>query len=191
MKKTPEGKLVQIHPLITLKIIAMNLKDFQALFTGLAIIATAGFFGWKIIAGWLIVNLEIAIETSRQFKDETNDWLGINLLLKKGNTDALWLKDIAVKIYAYDGKPVNQIIRFEEFHSLTISDKKIDWDTPSKDKRNYTIAPGEIFRFGKIEAVPSGIPLIIEAAVFGKRAFWPKGFQWRASCTSLPVKKEK
>lgn len=155
------------------------------LFTILAIIAAAGFFGWKIIAGWLIVNLEIVIETERKPKDTTHDWLGINLLLKKGSTDGLWLKDVALKIDSFNGERVNEVIRFEEFHSIRIINQKLSWEKQNDDPRKFTIAPGETFRFGRVEIVPFDKPLIIEAAVFGKRAFWPKGFQWRASCFSL------
>lgn len=163
-----------------------DLNQLESILKIVAIISAAGFFGWKIIAGWLIVNLEIEIQTDRRKMDEQNDWLSINLLLKKGNTDALWLKDIVVRLYTPDGVQIFDNITFDEFQSLDIVKEKIRWSPPAKDRRKYTIAPGEVFRFGTIRSVKSNNPLIIEAAVFGKRAFWPKGFQWRSSVTSLP-----
>ncbi|HTE26966.1 hypothetical protein [Flavitalea sp.] len=155
-----------------------------------ALVSAAGFFGWKIIAGWLIVNLEISIETTRQAIDDTNDLLAIKLLLKKGNTDALWLKDIAIKVQDTEGNmEVKHIIRFDEYKSLSINKaSQIVWGSNIKS-RKFTIAPGEVFHFAKIEKVSFDKPLIIEAAVFGKRAFWWKGFQWRASVASLLIEK--
>lgn len=167
----------------------MELKDWESVLTISAIVSAAGFFGWKIIAGWLIVNLEVAIETTRQSIDKDNDWLAITLLLKKGNTDALWLKDIVVRIYDNKGEQWEDDIRFHEYNSLPVVNGKITRSKKNQSPRKYTIAPEEIFRYARVVKVPGGNePLTIEAAVFGKRAFWPKGFQWRSSAVSLPVK---
>ena len=167
----------------------MNINYLETIFKISAIIAAAGFFGWKIIAGWLIINLEISIETTRQSKDEVHDWLAIDLLLKKGNTDGLWLKDVVVRIYNKGGKPVNQVIRIEDFMSVAVKHKQIDWDAKNKDIRKYTLAPGEVFQYGRVVEVPTNTPLIIEAAVLGRRTLWYKDFQWRATAASLPIKK--
>lgn len=156
-----------------------------------AFVSAAGFFIWKIMAGWLIANLEIAIETERQAKDETTDWLSIKILLKKGNTDALWLKDISVKVSDIKRNEGAQIIQFHEFKSLSVINGEINWDNVNEHIRKYAIAPGEIFQFGCVLEVSNNVPLIVEAAVFGNRRFWRRGFQWRASTASLPVKKSK
>lgn len=163
----------------------------QAIFTISAIIATAGFFIWKIIAGWLIINLEISLEATRQIKNNDDDWLSIKLLLKKGSTDGLWLKDIAVRICDLERNQINEIIEFEEIHALKIENEKVKWGSSAFKKRKYTIAPEEIFQFGRIVTVPAEKPLIMEAAVFGRRTFWRKGFQWRASVASLPIENRK
>lgn len=160
----------------------------EKLFTVLAIVATAGFFGWKIFAGWLIINLEIDIQLTRQSKGESKDWLSIVLLLKKGPTDGLWLKDIVVRIYNNDKQLLQEINDIQEYNNIAITNYKFDWNNPPKKKRKYTIAPNEVFRYGLIKEIDAGTPIIVEGAVYGKRPFWRKGFQWRASVTSLPVK---
>lgn len=161
-------------------------------FTILAIIAAAGFFGWKIFAGWLIINLEIDIQLERQPKDSTEDWLSILLLLKKGPTDGLWLKDIVVRIYDNKKHLLQEIKDIQEYNSVAITKNKLDWNKAPKNKTKYTIAPNEVFRFGIIREIKADSPIIVEGAVYGKRPFWRKGFQWRASVASLPVnKKEK
>lgn len=172
-----------------IKQIAHFFDKHPGLFTTLGIIATAGFFGWKIFAGWLIINLEIDIECQRQTKNEIEgkDWLSILLVLKKGATDGLWLKDIAVRMYDSNKQLIEEIKDIQEYNDIAINHDKLDWNNPPKKKRKYTIAPNEVFRYGIIREVEAGSPVIIEAAVYGKRPFWRKGFQWRASVISLPV----
>ena len=70
------------------------LKNTETVLTIIALTSAAGFFIWKLIAGWLILNLEVFIELQRQRKSDDNDFLAIKLKLQKGNTDALWLEDI-------------------------------------------------------------------------------------------------
>jgi hypothetical protein len=167
------------------------LRAPEKLFTILAIIATAGFFGWKIFAGWLIINLEIDIQLARQTKDDTEyDWLSIVLLLKKGPTDGLWLRDIVVRIYDSNKQLLQEIKDIQEYNSVAITNNKIDYIKPPKNKRKYTIAPNEVFRYGIIREIKAEMPVIVEGAVYGKRPFWKKGFQWRASVISLPVNKK-
>lgn len=166
------------------------LNNQSGLFTTLGIIATAGFFGWKIFAGWLIINLEIDIGYKRQTKDKTKgkDWLYISLVLKKGATDGLWLKDIAVRMYDSNKQLIEEIKDIQEYNDIAISDDdKLDWANPPKKKRKYTIAPNEVFRYGILREVEADSPFIIEGAVYGRRPFWKKGFQWRASVVSLPI----
>ncbi|MBL7763895.1 MAG: hypothetical protein JNL23_10760 [Chitinophagaceae bacterium] len=160
------------------------------LFTTLAIIAAAGFFGWKIFAGWLIINLELDIQPVRQTKNETEDWLSILLILKKGPTDGLWLKDVVVRIYDSNKQLLEEIKDIQEYYNVAITNNKLDWSKQPKNKRKYTIAPNEIFRYGIVREIKAGSPVIIEGAVYGKRPFWQKGFQWRASVISLPVSKK-
>lgn len=176
-----------------LKHIVHYFNNHAGLFTTLGIIATAGFFGWKIFAGWLIINLEIDIECKRQTNNETEgkDWLSILLVLKKGATDGLWLKDIAVRMYGSNKQLIEEIKDIQEYNDVTIKDDKLDWDNPPEKKRKYTIAPNEVFRYGILREVEAGSPLIIEGAVYGRRPFWRKGFQWRASVISMPVDKNK
>lgn len=50
----------------------------------IGLVAAGCYFMWKVIAGWLVVNLEIAIETERQEETEEFDLLAFKILFKKG-----------------------------------------------------------------------------------------------------------
>jgi hypothetical protein len=166
----------------------MCISNWESAATIAAIVSTAGFFAWKVIAGWLIINLEIDLLIKRQLKPNGKDWLSIDLVLRKGATDGLWLKDIVVRIYDDKKGLINELKDIQEYKNLAVVENKLNWNIPPSKKRKYTIAPGEVFRYGAIEEVDADKPLIIEGAVYGKRPFWRKGFQWRASVTSLPSK---
>lgn len=165
-------------------------NNHSGLFTTLGILATPGFFGWKIFSCWLIINFEIDIQRKRQTNNEIEDkdWLYILLVLKKGATDGLWLKDIAVRIYDSHIQLKEEIKDIKEYNDIVISDDdKLDWANPPKKKRKYIIAPNEVFRYSLLRKVKKGSPFVIEVAVYGRRTFWKKGFQRRASVVSLPI----
>lgn len=164
------------------------LKNLQALCTIIALIAGAGFFGWKLVAGWLIANLDISIEATRQAKNKSEDWLAIKLLLKKGNVDAIHLNHVFLRICDTKSKQLGEWITFSDFSKIQTTDKEYGWIIETTKPRKYAIAPGETFQFGKIVTVPFEEALILEAAVFGKRFLWLNGGpQWRTSLPSLPI----
>lgn len=53
-----------------------------------------------------------------------------------------------------------------------------------------SLSPGESFHFGRYVRVSKGTPVIIEVVMHGTRTMWGRGFQWKASIASLPVKEE-
>ncbi len=165
------------------------MNHLQTLLTIIATASAAGFFIWKIFAGWLVVNLEISIETERQTQSDTEDLLGFKIQLKKGSTDTLKIKDIRARVCEQiDGDALHELT-FPEIEKLNTNEMHIiSWKKPFAG-RKITLSPGESFHLGRFVRIPVGIPVIIEAAVHGTRTAWGFGFQWRASIASLPVKR--
>lgn len=157
----------------------------------LAVIAAGGFFLWKANAGWLVVNLEIFIETERQFLNN-EDILAFKIILKKGSTDTLKIKDVKARVYMLEeDKEIEvQPFSFPEITKLKVENyENIVWEK-NQDNEKISLSPGESFHLGRHCKVPNNKPVIVEATLFGNRIFWKKGFQWRASVVSLPPKKE-
>lgn len=160
------------------------IEHLESLLTVLALASGGLFFGWKLIAGWLIANLDVIIEVERQKKDDEQDWLSIKILLKKGNIDAIWLKKILIKVYIPNDKNkiekyyINEIERLIDIEGI---------ENTNKPKKYFAISPGETFQFGKIITIDKENPVMIEVVVLGKRPFWKGYAQWRSTAASLPL----
>jgi len=165
------------------------MSNLELVLTKAAVLAGAGFFLWKVMAGWLVVNLEIYIETERQEETDKEDLLAFKLIFKKGNTDTLQIKDIQARVRLEDEKRIVRVFEFSEIHKLKANNSKVDWNNFNADRKNISLSPGESVHFGRFVRVPVGAPVIVEAVLHGTRTLWGRGFQWRASCTSLPVKR--
>jgi hypothetical protein len=166
------------------------MSPLELLFTKAALIAGAGFFLWKVVAGWLVVNVEISIETIRQPETAEEDLLAFKITFKKGNTDTLQIKDIQARVsYQHNGEEKEIIEKFPEINKFSVNDEDvINWEKPDATKK-ISLSPNESFHFGRFVKVPSGVPVIVESVLHGTRTLWWSGFQWRASVASLPCKK--
>lgn len=165
------------------------MNDVKNLLTIIAAISASVFFIWQIVAGWLVVNVEVSILTDRQPKNDVEDWLAFKLIFKKGKTDTLQIKDIKARVYKQDGSIVQGgLFSFDEIHKLNAINNIVDWNKLNKDGRNISLSPEESFHLGRFLKVPAGEPLIIEMVLHGTRTMWGRGFQWRTSTASLPVK---
>ncbi|HMI77454.1 MAG TPA: hypothetical protein VK484_01610 [Ferruginibacter sp.] len=167
------------------------MDELKNILTIIAALSASVFFIWQIVAGWLVVNVEISIITERQSKSREQDWLAFKLVLKKGKTDTLQIKDIKARVRKQDGETIeNGSFSFEEIHKLNAPGNKIDWNELNEDGRNISLSPDESFHLGRFVMAPAGEPLIVEMVLHGTRTMWGRGFQWRTSVVSLPVKKE-
>lgn len=170
--------------------------DIKDIAETIAIFAAAGFFLWKAIVGWLVINLQISIDTERQSFDDKDDLLGFKINFTKGNIDTLQIMDIKARMYIIDDETqeIKKIVKEFSFSEIQYlkrnSDKEILWEVEKIKRKNIGLSPEESFHLGRYHKVPKGQPIIIEAALFGIRLFWIKGFQWRASVVSLPPKKD-
>ncbi len=166
------------------------MTDFELILTKAAVISGAGYFLWKVAAGWLVVNVEISIEIERQPETEKEDLIAFKIIFRKGNTDTLQIKDIQARIRTEDGSIIFKVFTFSEIHKLRFDNNKVDWDKPDAFKKNISLSPGESFHFGRFARVPASMPVIVEAVLHGTRTMWGRGFQWRTSLASLPVYKK-
>jgi hypothetical protein len=168
------------------------MNDTKDFLTIIAAFSASVFFIWQIVAGWLVINLEVSILTERKTKNADEDWLAFKLLLKKGKTDTLQIKHIEARIRTQDGSivPKGSFV-FDEIRRLGADDKDIKWDKLDKDGKNISLSPEESFHLGRYAIVNSGQPLIVEMVLHGTRRFWRRGFQWRSSIVSLPIDKNK
>ncbi len=162
------------------------MDSLEVFITKAAVIAGAGFFLWKVIAGWLVVNLEVSIETERQAETDKEDLLAFKLIFKKGNTDTLQIKDIQARVRLENESNIIKVFTFSEIHKLSANNNKVDWSNLNSDRKNISLSPGESVHLGRFVRVPVGVPVIVEAVLHGTRTLWGRGFQWRASCASLP-----
>ena len=143
------------------------------------------FFAWKLSTGWLIANVKLTVTGSRTFDTTGVDWLAVSVTVDKASTDAIWLERASVKVSPRsegDDGPID----LEGFQRLRIVDGKVDWSAPDENRTGWPIAPGETLQLATYLRVPAGKPVLIEAAISGRRPWWPSDFQWRATSVSLP-----
>lgn len=164
------------------------MTELKDTLTIIAALSASVFFIWQIIAGWLVVNVEISIETERKAKNDTQDWLAFKLVFKKGKTDTLQIADIKARVKLPDGEVLQDgYFTFEEIHKLSAPENIIDWSQRNTDGKNISLSPDESFHLGRFLSVPVGSPVAVEMVLHGYRTLWGRGFQWRASVVSLPL----
>ncbi len=165
------------------------------LFQVVALMAAAGFFLYKVIAGHLFPNLEVSLDCSRQPNSHSGkDFLKITVTLTKGEYGTLRIHDVQARITSE-----NSAARFVSFIGVDRRSflcerfngqerKIIDWVNRSKQNPFLQISPKEKTQFSAYTEIPQEVPCAIDVAILGKiLASWKFG-QWRASCISLPLK---
>lgn len=157
-----------------------------------ALLAAGVFFAWKVLTGWLFVNLTVGLKLERIQKDDVTDYFAITLSLEKGSTDSVWLKHIEVRITSSIAPKEQRIDMTDETRRLHVHSKRLVWDQVESEGRGIALSPGESTTIARFAEIPSQCPAHVEVVIFGDRTFWRKtGFQWRASAVSLPIGKSK
>ena len=155
--------------------------------TALALVAAGSFFLWKLLTGWLFINLKVGVTLERVQNDAQKDYLGITLLLEKGPTDSVWLKHVEARIICPVAPKEQKIDMSSETRRLHVHAQKMVWDQTESAGRSIALSPGESTTIARYTEVPSHCPVHVEVIVFGDRTLWRhRGFQWRASAVSLP-----
>lgn len=149
------------------------------------IIAGGLFFTWKLVTGWLIINLKLSVALDRETIDNGENYLAIVINLEKGSNDSVWLKDITAKVRTENQEI--KIVRFDnELRWLLAEEEKINWNEVHPKGKRLMLSPGETLQISSFAVVPRNEPVLVDVAVFGTRKFWRPGFQWRATAVSLP-----
>lgn len=160
-------------------------------------VAAALFFSWKLITGWLIINLSVIVSVDRK-RVGSIELLKIRVDLEKGSTDTVWLTGCQARVRRVEPRDLIQDpsikceskgVNFDlaDTRRWQIQKDKIVWDVPQTGK-HLTLSPGEKARFEFAGIVEAGETYLVESVVTGYRAFWRwRGFQWRATAVSLPV----
>ncbi|MCF0065109.1 hypothetical protein MUK70_06410 [Dyadobacter chenwenxiniae] len=172
------------------------LKEIEQLFKVLALYAAFCFFVYKLITGWLIINLKIKLDQNRTHIDKSFDYLAISLNIEKGPTDSVWLKDIQLKVRSFDqqgSELESKIIRPIGFQrsEINLSDQNAIW-TEQKENRLMTISPGEATSFSAFTTVARECVISVEVLILGTRPFYglekagDEYIQWKASMIVLP-----
>ncbi|PBJ08080.1 hypothetical protein [Flavobacterium sp. ACN6] len=170
--------------------------------TYIAAVTVFCFFLYKLVTGWLFINLTINTEAYRtKGREGEDDHLAVKVILSKGAIDSLWLEDIEIRIRNVSEingckpaiteqyiKPYN-FEKFELINSKTATDKY--WSGSSEGL--YVSSTGEETVFSAYGRISAGYAYSTEIIVVGHRPFYSltrkkeKKIQWRASLVVLPI----
>ena len=170
----------------------MTPEDAKAIAETIALVSAAAFFIYKVVAGYLYVELSLAVSTTRTHLDSEIDLLVISAKLKKGSRGSVRLHDAQAKI-TYD--KMVKYIPFLGIHRLSYvsgllssTDRKtINWDKSSKSSPLLRLPPNEETEFSCHIQVPRTAVCDIEIAILGQVRSWFGIGQWKASHVSAPM----
>ena len=144
----------------------MNVENIKDIAQIVALLGAGIFFIYKMITGYLRVNLSLAIECQRQKSVVGGaDDLVVSLKLQKGPTGSVTLHDAQVRV-SYEGT----------VQALSVSTK-----SPL-----LRLVPGEETQLAVACAVPVNAVCLVEVVIVGRRIRSHPFCQWRASSVSLP-----
>jgi hypothetical protein len=171
---------------------AMTAEDTKAIAETVALTCAAVFFLWKVISGYLHVELGLSISSSRTPQLNGNDLLVVTAKLNKGARGSVRLHDVQVRL-TFDGTVLTKpLIGFhrQSYRTETIGSTKrgvISWDKPSSSAPLLRLSPDEETEFSCYAEIPKPTVCVIELAVLGRESSWLGFSQWRASHVSTPT----
>lgn len=177
--------------------------------TGAKIIAlflAACFFGYKLITGWLIINLQIELDVQREpIANSSHDHLVINIRLTKGSTDSLWLRKIYIAVYEdSNGNDITlqpySTTNHRLIEAFNTSRSKVVDDTMQAENKNrlLNLSPGEKTQFSAYTKVPIADVVALDVMVIATRPLYnlrdlnfknKNNVQWKASTIVLPKRR--
>jgi hypothetical protein len=148
-------------------------------------VAGGGFFGYKALSGYQIVNLSVGLEATRvSERVRDGDLLKVAVTLSKGDRGTIQLHDIKGRVRGDDGVVLKDlcfdVVRLDHDRQSEL------WESVNPRNPFLNLAPSESTILSGCVSVPSGMPCLVEVVVFGKRRSGIQMGQWRASCVSLP-----
>ncbi len=161
----------------------------------LAFLGAAGFFVYKLIAGYLMVNAGISAKIERSTATETDDYLTVSAMVKKGSQGSLNVHDVKA-LFSWNGG--SKEVEFVGFNRLSYKTekgetkrKRIVFGKTSKSRPFLRLTTDEEATFSGMAQVPRKEPCTIEVVVLGiRKGGWRVG-QWRASVISIPKEETK
>jgi hypothetical protein len=158
---------------------------------GLAVI----FFAYKLVTGWLFINLNIELEAERTMLDQELDHIVLHIILDKGEIDSLWLKDIDIIVSELDrsGTVQTENSRMIKPYGMTkVETNELSSNQGAMESKSYVLSPKEKTCFAAYLTAGKRQTILLEVKVFGTRPFYGieykngKLIQWGASTILLP-----
>lgn len=172
--------------------------DTDAMLKVSAAVIAFNFFLYKLLTGWLFINLSIKIETEREKMDELRDHLIIKLILNKGNIDSVWVESIQIRLSEVkieSGKNVYSYLNIIEPINLIKREPKDGEYWEGKPFKHYVISLGEEASFSAYTQVSKKSVIAAEVLLLGTTPFYGienfrrESIQWRSSVFILPKSK--
>lgn len=172
----------------------MKPEEAKAVAETIALACAAGFFIYKVAAGYLYGDLSLSISSTRPHSIDDADLLTITAKLKKGGRGSILLHDVQARL-TYDGQVQNQNPRFVGFlrqsyktERVGCTDRKIvNWDKLSESAPLLRLTASEETEFSCCAKVPKGAVCVVEVAVLGQVRPGSPVSQWKASHVSTPM----
>jgi hypothetical protein len=174
-------------------------NDLETSFKVVGLYAAFWFFMYKLFTGWLIINLKIDLETDRVAGANGTDYLAVDVLLSKGPTDSVWLKDIVINVRTFPGFPEESALHALVEDPVLIRPVGINRTLQTGSNwrgepgnRLLNISPDEGTRFSALASAPTDHVVVLEVIVLGTRPFYSiekakdELIQWKASKIVLP-----
>jgi hypothetical protein len=154
-----------------------------------AIIAALVYFGWKLVQGWLLVNMSLSGTTERRARGDGQDDLVVAVTLTRGQTGSAAVHETAVRVSWSDDPRAPRTTHLKGTTRLETAKEQLFSLAPGWERADkpYKLPPGEATTWSCHVEVPTGQVCDIEIVVLGVQ--WPnrRAGQWRASLVSLPV----
>src|SRR6516164_8415648 len=147
----------------------MTIETAKALAETAALIGAAVFFGYKILAGYLFVNLAVFVRSDRRQLDAERDAIVVIVRLKKSGTGVIRLHDAQVPFHPDGGSskalPLIGLQRTGQkdeqigsrlddwLGTVPIRRKIVDWDNPHESVAVLQLAPGDETQFACHHAI--------------------------------------
>jgi len=162
------------------------LADARNLIEIIALLAAGGFFLYKLIDGWGLLNLSLELKANRKERNEL-DLVVITLKLSKGDRGSVELHSVELRCATEDREP--ELVRIPLIHPLKLKldgdlqedETRVKWGQIDDDRPPIHLPPGESTEYSHVFRVPHGALCSVEALVIGKRPLSTRRGQWRAS----------
>jgi hypothetical protein len=152
-------------------------------------LSAAAFFAYKVITGYLIVNVSVSAKTQRGRGTDTMDYLAIAATLKKGSHGSLELHDARTQVSWTGGSQERELIGIERLSFRTEQGhrrKRVVFASGSEAAPFLRLTTEEEATFSTLVEVPASAPCVVQIAMTGIRTGGWRVGQWRTSMVSLP-----